>query len=204
MAKKEKKQSQKGKESQEGNPIPRGYVPRAAKDFRERIVPEMMKQFGYKNIMQVPKLEKIVLNMGIGEASRDAKLLETLRENLETIAGQRAVVTKAKKSISNFKIRQGMPVGCSVTLRGNRMYDFIDRFMNVCVPRIRDFRGLSPRSFDGRGNYAVGIKEQLIFPEIHYDDIPRVQGLDIAIVTTANTDEEAFHMLKLMGMPFRG
>ncbi len=180
-----------------------GYKPRLAADYRDRIVPEMMKQFGYKNVMQVPRLVKIVLNMGIGEASRDAKLLEALKVNLATIAGQQPVITKAKKSVANFKIREGMPVGCMVSLRHARMYDFLDRFVNISIPRIRDFRGLSPRSFDGRGNYALGVDEQAIFPEIHYDDIPKVQGMDIVFVTTAKTDEEALSLLKLFGMPFR-
>ncbi len=172
-------------------------------DFRDRIVPEMMKKFGYTNIMQAPKLVKIVLNMGVGEASRDAKMLDGLRENLETIAGQRVVVTRARKSIANFKLREGMVVGCSTTLRRTKMFDFLDRLMNICIPRIRDFRGLSPRSFDGRGNYSMGVQEQLIFPEINYDSIPQVQGMNISFVTTAKTDEEALALLTLFGMPFR-
>ncbi len=180
-----------------------GYKPRLAVEYRERIVPAMMQQFGYRNVMQVPRLVKIVLNMGIGEASRDAKLLEALKMNLATIAGQQPVITKAKKSIANFKIREGMPVGCMVSLRHARMYDFLDRLVSICIPRIRDFRGLSPRSFDGRGNYALGVDEQSIFPEIHYDDIPKVQGMDIVFVTTAKSDEEALSLLKLFGMPFR-
>jgi len=183
--------------------VVKGYRSRLEIDYKERIVPEMIKAFGYKNVMQVPRLTKVVLNMGIGEGSRDAKILEGLKENLATIAGQQPVVTKAKKSISNFKLREGMSVGCSVTLRRTRMYDFLDRFLNISIPRIRDFRGLSPKSLDGRGNYAMGIQEQLIFPEIHYDSIPKVQGMDIVIVTTAKTDEEALTLLKLFGMPFR-
>ncbi|MGI6454666.1 MAG: 50S ribosomal protein L5 [bacterium] len=199
MAKKDRKEKQEHTEAVSLN----GYQPRLTKIYKERVVPELQKKFGYKNIMQVPRLEKIVLNMGVGEGSRDQKLMEALRDNLALIAGQHPVITKAKKSISNFKLREGMPVGCSVTLRNTRMYDFLDRFINISVPRIRDFRGLPNKSFDGRGNYSVGIQEQLIFPEIPYDAIPRVQGLDICIVTTAKTDEEAFELLRLFGMPFR-
>jgi large subunit ribosomal protein L5 len=199
MADKGKKKDKEVK----GNLIPPGYVSRLEIDYKERLVPELMKNFGYKNIMQVPKLEKIVLNMGVGEASREKNLLEGLHKNLREIAGQEPVITKAKKSVANFKLRDGMPVGLCVTLRSSKMYDFFDRFVNVCIPRIRDFRGLSPKSFDGRGNYAMGIQEQLIFPEIHYDDIPAIHGMDIVIVTSAKTDEEAFTLLKLFGMPFR-
>lgn len=198
MADKKKKEKQV-----EGAPIPQGYRPRLETDYRERVLPEMMKQFGYKNVMQVPRLDKIIVNMGIGEGARDANILEGLRDNLRLIAGQEPVITKAKKSISNFKLREGMNVGARVTLRRSRMFDFYDRLVNVCVPRIRDFRGVSSKSFDGRGNYSMGVKEQLIFPEIDYDSIPRVQGMDIVIVTTAKTDEEALALLKLMGMPFR-
>lgn len=197
------KKEKKDKKKDEGYEVVAGYRSRIEADYRERIVPEMMKQFGYKNIMQVPRLTKIVLNMGFGEGSRDVKMLEALRDNLTVIAGQQPVITKAKKSIANFKIRDGMPVGCMVTLRKTRMYDFLDRFINICVPRIRDFRGLPPRSFDGRGNYALGIQEQLIFPEINYDKAPRVQGMDIVFVTSSPTDEEALALLKLFGMPFR-
>ncbi len=197
------KKEKKEKKKDEGIAIDSGYHSRVEADYKERIVKELMKQFEYKNVMQVPRLEKIVLNMGIGEASRDAKVLEALHENLARIAGQHPVITKARKSIANFKIREGMPVGCMVTLRHTRMYDFLDRFINICVPRIRDFRGLPPKSFDGRGNYALGIQEQLIFPEISFDDAPSVQGLDIVFVTSAPTDEEAFALLKLFGMPFR-
>lgn len=199
MAEKKKK---KGKEL-EGVALPEGYRSRLEQDYKDRILPELMKQFSYKNVMQAPRLSKIVLNMGVGEASRDPKILDSLLDNLSVISGQKPVVTKARKSISNFKLREGMNVGCSVTLRRTRMLDFIDRFINICIPRIRDFRGLSPRSFDGRGNYSMGIQEQLIFPEIHYDQIPRVQGMDIVMVTTARTDEEGLALLKLMGMPFR-
>jgi len=201
MAEKSEKKAKKEKPA-ESQTI-HGYRSRLEDDFKKRIVPEMIKHFGYKNIMQAPKIEKIVINMGIGEGSRDAKILEALKVNLATLAGQQPVVTRAKKSISNFKLRAGMMVGCCVTLRRTKMYDFLDRLMNLSIPRIRDFRGLSPRSFDGRGNYAMGVQEQLIFPEIRYDSIPRVQGMDIVIVTTAKTDEEAFMLLKLFGMPFR-
>lgn len=191
------------KKEDSGTVLPVGYQSRMDSMYREKVVPEMMKQFGYKNIMQVPKLEKIVLNMGSSDGSRDAKLMEQLRETMEIIAGQKALITKAKIAVSNFKIRQGMGVGCSVTLRKNRMYDFLDRFINISVPRIRDFRGLNPKSFDGRGNYALGVKEQLIFPEIHYDSIPKIQGMDICIVTSAKTDEEGRALLTQLGMPFR-
>ncbi|MDX9752792.1 MAG: 50S ribosomal protein L5 [bacterium] len=186
-----------------GTLLPTGYRSRIEKDYKERILPEMMKNFGYKNIMQVPKLEKIVINMGVGEGSRDKNIIESLRDNLQEIAGQHPVITLAKKSIANFKLRDGMPVGIKVTLRQGRMFDFIDRLINICIPRIRDFRGLSQKSFDGRGNYAMGVQEQLIFPEIQYDSIPAVHGMDIVIVTTAKTDEEALTLLKLFGMPFR-
>lgn len=204
MAKKEAKQEKK-ETKQEPKPAPSlaGYRSRLWDDYKNRVMPEMTSKFGYKNTMQVPKLEKIVINMGLGDASRDAKMLEALRGNLALLSGQQPLITRAKKSISNFKLREGMPVGCCVTLRQNRMYDFLDRFINVCIPRIRDFRGLSPKSFDGRGNYAMGVQEQMIFPEIPYDQIPQVQGMDIVIVTSAKTDEEAFNLLKLFGMPFR-
>ena len=162
----------------------------------------MQEKFGYKNIMEVPKLEKIVVNIGVGEAKENAKVLESATSDLELITGQKAIVTKAKKSIANFKLREGMPIGCKVTLRGERMYDFADRLINLALPRVRDFRGVNPNSFDGRGNYALGIKEQLIFPEIEYDKIDKVRGMDIIFVTTAHTDEEARELLALFGMPF--
>ncbi|RJP24523.1 MAG: 50S ribosomal protein L5 [Candidatus Omnitrophota bacterium] len=202
MADQTEKKSKKKQESAAAR-IVKGYHSRLETDYKERILPEMMKTYNYKNVMQVPKVTKIVINMGIGEGSRDTKMLDALRDNLKTIAGQHPVITKAKKSISNFKLREGMSVGCKVTLRRTRMYDFLDRLMNVCIPRIRDFRGLSPRAFDGRGNYAMGVQEQLIFPEIKYDSIQKVQGMDIIFVTTAKTDEEALSLLKLFGMPFR-
>lgn len=198
MADKKKK-----KEADHGTPLPENYSSRLVQDYKERILPAMMKDFGYKNVMQAPRLQKIVINMGLGEGARDAKMLDGLRENLALIAGQQPVITKAKKSISNFKLREGMNLGLCVTLRRHRMLDFLDRFVSVSIPRIRDFRGLSAKSFDGRGNYSMGVQEQLIFPEIHYDAIPRVQGLDICIVTSAKTDDEALALLKQYGMPFR-
>lgn len=170
--------------------------------YKDQIVDGMIKKFGYKNIMEVPKLDKIVLNMGVGEAKDNAKLLETAVRDMEIITGQKAVVTKAKNSVANFKIREGMPIGCKVTLRGERMYDFLDRLVNLALPRVRDFRGINPNAFDGRGNYALGIKEQLIFPEIEYDKVDKVRGMDIIMVTTAKTDEEARELLTQFGMPF--
>jgi large subunit ribosomal protein L5 len=171
--------------------------------YNDNVVPAMMEKFQYKSIMQVPKIEKIVLNMGVGEAKENSKFLDNAMEEMTLIAGQKPVVTKAKKSISNFKVREGMSVGCKVTLRGERMYEFLDKLVNIALPRVRDFRGVSKTAFDGRGNYALGIKEQLIFPEINYDKIDKIRGMDIIITTTANTDEEARELLSLMGMPFR-
>ncbi|HOG62769.1 MAG TPA: 50S ribosomal protein L5 [Sedimentibacter sp.] len=171
--------------------------------YNDNVVPAMMEKFQYKSIMQVPKIEKIVLNMGVGEAKENSKFLDNAMEEMTLIAGQKPVVTKAKKSISNFKVREGMSVGCKVTLRGERMYEFLDKLVNIALPRVRDFRGVSKTAFDGRGNYAMGIKEQLIFPEINYDKIDKIRGMDIIITTTANTDEEARELLSLMGMPFR-
>ncbi len=179
------------------------YTPRLITEYRERIIPKMMERFGYKSVMQVPKIEKIVLNMGVGEATQDSKLLDRAVADLEVIAGQRPITTQANKAISNFKIREGNKIGCKVTLRRWRMYEFLDRLINIDVPRIRDFRGLSNSSFDGRGNYSIGIKEQIIFPEIDYDKVDQIRGLDISIVTTAETDEEAFELLSAFGMPFR-
>lgn len=163
---------------------------------------QLVEQFGYKNVMEIPKIEKVVLNMGVGEAVGNPKVLDAAVNDMTQIAGQKPVITKAKKSLAAFKLREGMPIGCKVTLRGDRMYEFLDKFMNVALPRVRDFRGVSPKSFDGRGNYAMGLKEQLIFPEIEYDKIDKLRGMDIIIVTTAKTDEEARALLKLMGMPF--
>ncbi len=178
-------------------------VPRLLKKYKEEIIPEMMNRFGYKSVMQVPRLEKIVINMGIGEAARDIKLLEQAMDELAMITGQRPAIRRARKSISNFKIRKGMPVGCKVTLRRARMYEFFDRLVNVILPRLRDFRGVSRNSFDGRGNYSIGLAEQTIFPEVNLDKVTRVQGMDITFVTTAETDEEARSLLELLGMPFR-
>ena len=175
---------------------------RLKEKYTKEVVPALMEKFGYKNIMQVPKLEKIVLNMGVGEAVGNPKVLDSAVSDLTLIAGQKPILTRAKKSLAAFKLREGMPIGAKVTLRGERMYQFLDKFMNVALPRVRDFRGISDKSFDGRGNYAMGVKEQLMFPEIEYDKVDRLRGMDIIIVTTANSDEEAREFLKLMGMPF--
>jgi large subunit ribosomal protein L5 len=171
--------------------------------YKSEVVPAMMKQFGYRNTMQVPRLEKIIVNMGLGEAIQNVKILESAAAEIGALTGQKPVITKARKSIATFKLRKGMSIGCMVTLRKERMYEFFDRLVNVALPRIRDFRGIPPSSFDGRGNFAMGIKEQFIFPEIDYDKIDKVKGMNVVIVTTARTDEEARHLLKLMGMPFR-
>ena len=176
---------------------------RLKETYKNEIVDGMVKKFGYKNIMEVPKLDKIVINMGVGEAKDNAKVLETAVRDLETISGQKAVLTRAKKSVANFKIREGMPIGCKVTLRGDKMYEFADRLINLALPRVRDFRGVNPKAFDGRGNYALGIKEQLIFPEIEFDKVDKVRGMDIIFVTTAKTDEEARELLAQFGMPFK-
>ena len=170
--------------------------------YSNEIKDAMVKKFGYKNVMQIPKLDKIVINMGVGEAKENAKVLDTAIKDLETITGQKAVVTRAKKSVANFKLREGMPIGCKVTLRGEKMYEFLDRLVNLALPRVRDFRGVNPNAFDGRGNYALGIKEQFIFPEIEYDKIDKTRGMDIIFVTTAKTDEEARELLRLFNMPF--
>lgn len=175
---------------------------RLKEQYLNEIVPAMEKKFGYTNTMQVPKLNKIVVNMGVGEAKDNAKLLESAMKDMEIITGQKPVMTTAKKSIANFKIREGMKIGCKVTLRGDRMYEFLDRLVNLSLPRVRDFRGVNPNAFDGRGNYALGIREQLIFPEIEYDKIDKTRGMDIIIVTTAKTDEEARELLTLFNMPF--
>lgn len=174
------------------------------KEFYENeIVESMTKKFQYKNKMSVPKLEKIVINMGVGEAKDNSKVLEGALKDLQIISSQKPIVTKAKKSVANFKLREGMSIGCKVTLRGERMYDFIDRLINLALPRVRDFRGVNPNAFDGRGNYALGLKEQLIFPEIEYDKVDKIRGMDVIIVTTAKTDEESRELLSLFGMPFR-
>ncbi len=176
---------------------------RLKESFKKEIIPAMMEKFKYENVNMVPKLEKIVINMGLGEAKENPKTIDNAVDELTTISGQRPVVTIAKKSVANFKLREGMKIGCKVTLRGERMYEFADRLINIALPRVRDFRGISPTSFDGRGNYTVGIKEQLIFPEIVYDKVDKVRGMDITFVTSAFTDEEAKEMLAFMGMPFR-
>ena len=178
------------------------YTPRLKKKYSDDIVKAMTEKFGYKNHMEVPRLEKITLNMGVGEASQDKKKVQTAAEEMERIAGQKPVITKAKKSIAQFKLRDGMPIGCKVNLRRDRMYEFLDRLVTIAMPRIRDFRGVNPKSFDGNGNYAMGIKEQIIFPEISYDKIEKVRGMDIIVTTTAKTDEEARELLKLFGFPF--
>ena len=175
---------------------------RLKEQYQNEIVDAMIKKFGYKNIMEVPKLDKVVINMGVGEAKENAKVLESAIADMEKIAGQKAVVTRAKNSVANFKIREGMPIGCKVTLRGEKMYELVDRLINLALPRVRDFRGVNPNAFDGRGNYALGIKEQLIFPEIEYDKIDKVRGMDVIFVTTAKTDEEARELLKQFNMPF--
>ncbi|MDT8902675.1 50S ribosomal protein L5 [Anaeroselena agilis] len=175
---------------------------RLKEKYLNEVAPAMMTKFGYKNVMEIPRVEKVIVNMGVGEAVANPKVLDAAVNDLMTIVGQRPVVTRAKKSIAAFKIRQGMAIGTKVTLRGERMYQFLDKLLNVALPRVRDFRGVSPKSFDGRGNYTLGIKEQLIFPEIDYDKVDKVRGMDIIVVTTAKTDEEARELLKLMGMPF--
>lgn len=170
--------------------------------YKNEIAAKMQEKFGYKNVMEIPKIEKIVLNMGVGEAKENAKLLDAAVADMEAITGQHAVVTKARNSIANFKIREGQGIGCKTTLRGDKMYDFLDRLVNLALPRVRDFRGVNPNSFDGRGNYALGLKEQIIFPEIEYDKVDKVRGMDVIFVTTAKTDEEARELLRLFGMPF--
>ena len=182
--------------------VPADYKPRLKGDYEQRIVPAMIEKFGYKNKLEVPRLEKIVVNMGVGEATQDKKRVETAAGEMQQISGQRPVITKAKKSIAQFKLREGMPIGCKVTLRRDRMFEFLDRLVTVALPRVRDFRGLNPKSFDGRGNYALGLKEQIIFPEINYDQIDKVRGMDVIITTTAKTDEEARELLRLFNFPF--
>ncbi|MBM3324585.1 MAG: 50S ribosomal protein L5 [Calditrichaeota bacterium] len=184
-------------------PVPEGYEPRLRKEYRERIVPALREKFGYKNVMQVPRLSKIVVNVGAGDASQNPKLLDAVVGDLGIITGQKAAIARAHKSVSNFKLRVGMPIGAYVTLRGMSMFEFLDRLLTVAIPRIRDFRGVSDRSFDGRGNYTLGVREQIVFPEIDYDKIDKIRGMDITIVTTAKTDEEAYELLKEFGMPFR-
>ena len=178
-------------------------MPRLKDKYKSDVVPAMIQKFGYKNAMQVPKLEKVIVYMGLGEAIQNSKIIDAAVNDIMTITGQKPVVTKSKKSIAAFKLREGMSVGAKVTLRGDRMYEFVDRLANIALPRVRDFRGISPKSFDGRGNYSMGVKEQLIFPEVDYDKIDKIRGMDIIFVTTAKTDEEGRELLKLMGMPFR-
>ena len=178
-------------------------VPRLKERYAEEVVPQLVKEFSYRNVMEVPKIEKIVLNVGLGEAIQNAKALDSTVRDVAAITGQKPVVTRAKRSIASFRLRTGMPVGVMVTLRGDRMWEFLDRLVNVALPRIRDFRGVSPKSFDGRGNYSLGLREQLVFPEIDYDKVDKVRGTEVSIVTTAKTDEEGRRLLQLLGMPFR-
>jgi large subunit ribosomal protein L5 len=211
VAKKENKegkgaeQAKKGKkgEAAEAVQIPSDYEPRLLKQYKERIVPALMKRFGLKNVMEAPRLEKVILNVGMGEAHQDQKLLDSVLDELAVITGQKPVVTRAKKSISNFKLRAGMQVGARVTLRRWQMYEFVDKLFSLATPRIRDFRGLPDKSFDGRGNYTIGIKEQIVFPEIDYDKVEKIHGLDITFVTTAPNDEQAYALLEELGCPFR-
>jgi len=202
-AKTKKTKEEKAKAEKKAGVNTAGPVPRFKETYLKEILPAMMKDLGYKNPMQVPKVEKIVLNMGVGEATQNAKALDGAIVDLTIISGQKPIIRKAKKSIAGFKLRENMPVGVKVTLRGDRMYEFLDRLMSTALPRIRDFRGLSPKSFDGRGNYSFGVTEQLIFPEIDYDKIDKIRGMDITIVTTAKTDEEGLALLKRFGFPFR-
>ena len=204
---KEKRQKAEAKEQKQApasqqHVEEKGAVPRLEELFRKQIIKQMMEQHGYSNVMQVPKIEKIAVNVGVGQATQDAKLLDVVAKDLETIVTQKTVRTKAKKAISNFKLREDLPIGVRVTLRRQRMYEFMDRFINVAVPRIRDFRGFSDKSFDGRGNYTIGIKEHIIFPEIDVDKVTKVFGMDISFVTTAKTDQEAYDLLRFFGMPF--
>ena len=179
------------------------YEPRLRNKYKDEIVPQLMKDFSFTNVMQVPKLERIVVNMGLGEAVQNAKLVESAAEELKAITGRKPVVTRAKKSIASFKLREGMPIGVMVTLRGEQMYDFLDRLISLALPRTRDFKGISPKAFDGRGNYTLGIREQIVFPEINYDKIDRIKGMNVTLVTTAETDEQGRALLKSLGMPFR-
>lgn len=206
------KTSERRTPKKEGSPAPKvmdegseesKFNPRMRETYLQKVVPALMKEFGYKNIMQVPKLERIVLNVGMGEAIQNVKLLESAAGELGAITGQKPLITKAKKAIASFKLRQGMPIGTKVTLRSRRMWEFFDRLVTLSLPRIRDFRGVSPKSFDGRGNYTLGLKEQLIFPEIKYDEVASIHGMDITIVTTARTNDEGRALLKHLGMPFR-
>ncbi|MGB9339783.1 MAG: 50S ribosomal protein L5 [Polyangiales bacterium] len=179
------------------------YEPRLRKKYKDEIIPQLMKDFSLENIMQVPKLDRVVVNMGLGEAVQNAKLIESAVEELTAITGRKPIVTRAKKSIATFKLREGMPIGVMVTLRGEQMYDFVDRLVSIALPRTRDFKGISPKAFDGRGNYTLGIREQIVFPEINYDKIDRIKGMNVTFVTTAKTDEQGRALLKSLGMPFR-
>jgi large subunit ribosomal protein L5 len=179
------------------------YEPRLRKKYKDEIIPQLMKDFSFGNIMQVPKLERVIINMGLGEAVQNAKLIESAVEELTAITGRKPIVTRAKKSIATFKLREGMPIGVMVTLRGEQMYDFVDRLVSIALPRTRDFKGISPKAFDGRGNYTLGIREQIVFPEINYDKIDRIKGMNVTFVTTAETDEQGRALLKSLGMPFR-
>ncbi len=190
------------KTAEKPSKTPKGYKARLRAEYDDRIVKAMIDKFGYKNRLEVPRLEKIVINMGVGEATQDKKRVEAAAAEMQAIAGQKPVITKAKKSIAQFKLREGMPIGCKVTLRRERMYEFLDRLVTIALPRVRDFRGLNPKSFDGRGNYAMGLKEQIVFPEINYDQIDKVRGMDIIVTTTAKTDEEARELLRLFNFPF--
>jgi large subunit ribosomal protein L5 len=196
--------AEKAPKAEKASKAPKGqsYTPRLKSDYEARIVPAMIEKFGYKNRLEVPKLDKIVINMGVGEATQDKKKVEAAAAEMQAIAGQKPVITKAKKSIAQFKLREGMPIGAKVTLRRDRMFEFLDRLVTIALPRVRDFRGLNPKSFDGRGNYAMGLKEQIIFPEINYDQIEKVRGMDIIVTTTAKTDEEARELLRLFNFPF--
>jgi len=179
------------------------YEPRLRKRYKDEIVPQLMKDFSFTNVMQVPKLDRIIVNMGLGEAVQNAKLIESAAEELSAITGRKPIITRAKKSIASFKLREGMPIGVMVTLRGEQMYDFLDRLVSIALPRTRDFKGISPKAFDGRGNYTLGIREQIVFPEINYDKIDRIKGMNVTFVTTAETDEQGRALLKSLGMPFR-
>ena len=202
MAKKQTASSAPAKKKKQEEAKPFTEAPRLKVKYTDEVVPALREKFGYKNPMEIPKLVKVIVNCGVGEAKENTKVLDSVVNDIATITGQKPMVCKAKKSVANFKLREGMPIGVKVTLRGERMYEFLDRFFNLALPRVRDFRGINANSFDGRGNYAMGIKEQLIFPEIEYDKIDKVRGMDIIMVTTANTDEEARELLKLMGAPF--
>ena len=204
MSAKEKKEKAKSKPEklEKGSVHPAGYIPRLQKLYKDQVVPEMMKKLNVSNSIRIPRLKKIVVNMGVGEGSRDIKLLDAAVKELGLITGQKPVITRAKKSIANFKIRSGMPIGCVVTLRGQKMYEFFDRLVNIAIPRIKDFRGVSSKAFDGRGNYTLGIKEQMMFPEINYDQIIRNQGMDITIVTSGTSDNESKELLRQLGFPF--